>query len=267
MISTYELLTVYALFISAVSFLGGLYATKIHLSHRKNQLVLCFVAGFLLGIAVFHLIPQGIESLEDEESIEIFMFWLIAGVMITLILLRAFPSLSPDPTAMENSPKFLSKSYSWIGIAIGLSIHSVFEGIALGTSLLSSVGVWLVGFGVFVAIVLHKPLDAMSLMVTMGQSNTSLSVRRLSNIGFALVCPVSAFLTLWLFGLMGAVADQIAGRLIAVISGAFICIALSDLIPEAHFQKHNKIQLSMSFVAGVLLTYGFFLLEEITMGR
>ena len=41
----------------------------------------------------------------------------------------------------------------------------------------------------------------------------------------------------------------------AFSSGAFICIALSDLLPEAHQHRHDRFTLTIIFLVGVLFSY------------
>ena len=62
-----------------------------------------------------------------------------------------------------------NRKYSWIGLALGLSLHTLIDGMALAASVIIDAehhteGGWaLFGLGTFCAIFLHKPLDAMSI--------------------------------------------------------------------------------------------------------
>ena len=143
---------------------------------------------------------------------------------------------------------------SWLGIALGLGLHSLTEGIALGGSLrvgLSHEGVGgLAGFGVFLAILSHKPLDAFSITGTMQAAGLNRRLRMLAIMIFALICPVVAFLTFWGVGLLGESGPHVMGCGLAFAAGAFLCISLSDLLPEVHFHSHDRVKLMLSFLAG-----------------
>ena len=78
--------------------------------------------------------------------------------------------------------------------ALGLGVHTATEGIALGTSMrLESPyedGVALAGLWVFLVILLHKPLDAYSIISMMKSAGHSQRARTWTNVGFAILCPV-----------------------------------------------------------------------------
>jgi len=43
---------------------------------------------------------------------------------------------------------------------------------------------------------------------------------------------------------------------LAFSAGAFICIALSDLLPEVQFHSHDRVALTLAFLLGIGLAYG-----------
>jgi zinc and cadmium transporter len=51
------------------------------------------------------------------------------------------------------------------------------------------------------------------------------------------------------------------GAALAFSAGAFICIALSDLLPEVHFHSHDRGKLTLAFLLGIALAYGIGSLE------
>ncbi len=51
------------------------------------------------------------------------------------------------------------------------------------------------------------------------------------------------------------------GSALAFSAGVFLCISLSDLLPEIEFHSHNRIGLTVALVAGVGLSYLISLLE------
>ena len=153
---------------------------------------------------------------------------------------------------------------SWVGIALGLGLHTLTDGVALGTSIRASgsnskIGV--LGFSVFLAIVLHKPLDALSITGTMRAAGFGEHRRVLANVLFSLICPVAAFLTFWGVGLLGQWEEYVVGCALAFAAGALLCIALSDLLPEVHFHSHDRTKLTLAFFAGIGLAYMLHYLE------
>lgn len=146
---------------------------------------------------------------------------------------------------------------SWVGLALGLAVHTLIDGVALGAVMhAEGPAAGLIGIGVFLAILLHKPLDAISIVSLMAAGGWSRSARTVANVIFALMCPLGA--TLFYFG-VDVVADSrnhLVAAALAFSAGAFICIALSDLLPEVHFHSHDRGKLTLAFLLGILLAYG-----------
>jgi zinc and cadmium transporter len=135
-------------------------------------------------------------------------------------------------------------------------VHTVIDGIALGAAVGGGghAGAFL-GAGVFLAVMLHKPLDAMSITALMQTGGWSRVATGRVNLAFAVLCPLAAILFyLGLDSLSGDAAPVLAAAL-AFAAGAFVCIALSDLLPEVHFHSHDRFKLTVVFLAGIALAW------------
>ena len=55
------LLAVYCVFIVFASVMGGWLPTVIRMTHLRTQLMMSFVAGLMLGIAMLHMLPHAVE--------------------------------------------------------------------------------------------------------------------------------------------------------------------------------------------------------------
>ena len=152
---------------------------------------------------------------------------------------------------------------SWIGIFLGLAIHSLIDGGALAAHLTAdamhsndygeSVH-WLLGFGTFLGIVLHKPLDSLSITTLMAAGGWSVRSRHLVNAGYACMCPLGAVI-FYLGVQQVSYQDVILAAALAFSAGVFLCISLSDLLPEVQFHSHDRLRLSLALLVGVLLAY------------
>jgi zinc and cadmium transporter len=155
-------------------------------------------------------------------------------------------------------------SMSWLGIALGLGVHTLIDGIALGAVMQGEIAdgaTGIVGVGVFLAILLHKPLDAMSITTVMAGGGWSPQARATTNLVFALMCPLGALLFFFGVDALGDNRDYIVAAALAFSAGAFICIALSDLLPEVHFHSHDRVVLTSAFLLGIALAYAIGALE------
>lgn len=277
------LLLVYSAAIAAASLLGGLLPNVIRMTHTRTQLALSLVSGLMLGVAFYHLLPHSIVMRPVPEAIDFSVWWLVVGMVVMLLLLRAFhfhqheivPSSALETAAASSlaeahdhqhhhhghahpplgpSAPLAAHRLSWVGIAFGLGLHTLIDGIALGAALrgaeAANVGN-LLGVGVFLAILLHKPLDAMSITAVMQSGGWSDTAMKLVNIGFALLCPFGALLFYYGIDLVAIDTVDLVAAALAFAAGAFICIALSDLLPEVHFHSHDRIKLTLVFLLGV----------------
>lgn len=152
-----------------------------------------------------------------------------------------------------------------MGITVGLSLHTLLDGMALAASVHGESGhrvmFSLFGFGTFLAILLHKPLDAVSITSLMHAGGWSRKSRLWVNLGFSCMCPLGALL--FSVGLTSSTSLQqpLIDAALAFSAGIFLCISLSDLLPEMEFHAHNRLQLTVSLLAGILLAYGIRFLE------
>ena len=259
-------LTGYAVIILTVSLLGGWLPSLVHLTHTRVQVAMTFVAGLILGVAVYHLLPYSVAEIGGEHAVETAATWVMVGIVTMVLMLRFFHFHQHDFSdevdnvhAHHRHDGGAAHPLSWFGLALGLGLHSLTEGVALGASLRAGLSHGaegsLVGFGVFLAIISHKPLDALSITGTMRAAGLDRRLRLAANIIFGLICPLVAFLTFWGVGLLGQLQAQVIGCALAFAVGSFLCISLSDLLPEVHFHSHDRVKLMLSFLAGVGLIY------------
>ncbi len=268
------LLTGYSVVIIAVSLFGGWLPSIFQLTHTRTQMVTSFVAGVILCVALYYLLPHGMLEIPGEHSTETAVWWMLAGTVMMVILLRVFSFHQHDfshenhglhdHTHDHQEPGYISvHPMSWVGITMGLGLHTLTEGVTLGTSMRAGVSDNAIGLSlsVFLAIVLHKPLDALSIIGTMRAAGFSQRRRVLTNVLFSLVCPIAALLTFWGVGLLGEWEAYVVGVALSFAAGALLCIALSDLLPEVHFHSHDRTKLTLAFFAGIGLAYMLHYLE------
>ncbi|MCE2447726.1 MAG: ZIP family metal transporter [Candidatus Latescibacteria bacterium] len=267
------ILLAYSAGIFVVSFMGGKLAALGTMTHTRTQVVMSLVAGFILGIAMFHLLPHSLDRISGSEIIEKAVGWMVFGMVLMIFLLRIFhfhqhdfSSEASDLYDDHGHDHGVVHSRSLFGVAIGLGVHTVTEGIALGTSMRLGPphenDVALAGLGVFLAIMLHKPLDAYSIIGMMKSAGHSPRARTLANVGFALLCPVVAIASFGGVELLGSEEGAIVGYVLSFAAGAFLCIALSDLLPEIHFHSHDRGKLIVSLLVGIGLAYVLYYVES-----
>jgi zinc and cadmium transporter len=269
-------LLAYCAAIIAASLLGGWLPSRMRMTHTRTQIVMSLVAGLMLGVAIYHLLPHGLVQLQlsgaaGKNPIDTAAWWAMIGMVLMLLLLRLFHFHQHDFSDEEHEHHHHNHQQgahplSWVGIALGLGLHTLIDGVALGASVSgggdhgASAGFSWVGLGVFLAILLHKPLDALSITSLMQAGGWSRRAMGFANLGFATLCPLGALLFVWGLGLLDNQA-YVVGCALAFSAGVFLCISLGDLLPEVHFHSHDRVVLTLAFLVGICLAYALRFVE------
>lgn len=276
------LVGIYSLLIVAASLLGGALPGRIALTHSRMQHTISFVGGLMLGIAVFHLLPHAVAIL-GTRGVDRAATGVMCGIVVMFFLLRAFhfhqhevPEVGgcghdhDHDHDLDHGGRGPEKGghgvheLGWLGVFLGLGLHTLIDGVALGASMQADAvhpntwGLW--GVGTFAAILLHKPLDAVSITSLMAAAGWSARWRGLVNLVFAAMCPLGIGLFLLGSGVMSG-DQRLIGDALAFSAGVFLCISLSDLLPEMELHSHHKLSLSAMLAAGILLAWGLRFLE------
>lgn len=257
------------------SLAGGGLPSIFRLTHTRLQTCISFIAGLMLGMALLHLIPHGIE---ETKSVDRAVSWALGGFLVMFSLQRVFHYHQhglPEEAhatcgdahahAHAHAPAPLPAGrHSWAGVAAGMAVHSLLDGVALAAAALagghSTLG--MVGFGTALAVILHKPFDALAVLTLMHTDGCSARLRRTVNVAFALVAPLGAVLALAGWGHHAEAHRAAVGCAVAFCGGGFLCIACSDLLPELHFHTHDRLRLSLALAAGLGVSIGVGWLEH-----
>lgn len=267
------LLTIYCFLVLFASLIGGWLLMIVRPTHTRLQIAISLVAGLMLGIALLHFLPDADEQL---HSLDQTAGWMLGGFLVMFFLQRFshfhhHDSAEGDPEDCDHghiarddhdhghhAHTLADKSaqqLSWVGTALGLTLHSLLDGLALAASVESGAHghLRLAGLGVALVVILHKPFDAMAISTLMTASGSSLFSRHVLNGLFALASPVGALL--FYFGASRFANSDAAflGWALAFCAGTFLCIASSDLLPELQFHSHDRLKLSIALLAGLTI--------------
>jgi zinc and cadmium transporter len=285
--------------VCAASVAGGAVAIRIRLGHRALQFALSAVAGVMLGVACFHMLPhafmaRGPSAVATHDGIEPVMIAAVLGFIVMFVLARFLDhhrhepvdAVDPDGGAHACSHGHHAHAHShphgaapdhagagapavlgrggWIGAFAGLGLHSALEGIAIAAAI--ELGAReghgaLAGFATVLVVLLHKPFDAMTLSTMLAAAGASAARRHVMNVVFAAIVPLGA--AAFALGMRGD-SSGILGLALAFSAGTFLCIAAADLLPELQFHSHDRLGLTAALVAGLGIAWGIGRLEAAT---
>ena len=272
--STFTYLLVYSAAVVLASLMGGCLPVLGRVSHSRLQLYLSLSAGVMLGAAFFHVMPEAIEYTSSVS----FGWWLALSVVGLFCIERFIAPHSHEPSGEEAGKKTNEYDHDhdhagpepssvagWMAV-LGLTVHTFINGIGLGAAVQTDVkdGVaWaLPGLSMFLAIVLHKPADALAISTLLRRSGVPLKRIGLVQFGFAVFVPLGACAFYLTRGEIDRqLQNQFTGIALALSAGTFLVIALSDLLPEVQVHRHDRIPLFLALVLGVGLMAVIALLE------
>ena len=277
------LLVIYCGLVVAASVTGGQISQLIRLTHLRTQLLMSGVGGLMIGIAMMHLLPQAAVALQSPSKMGA---GALIGLVAMFLLIRLFPTHDHSHTGQPSScdhdhvgePADLhqhdhdhthqhapGRGITWLGLFVGLTLHTVVDGVALAASVLNEAGhatLLPAGLATFLAVALHKPLDSFAITSLMNQQRWTPAAQNIANLAFSLSCPIgaAAFYVGTMnyggmnYGGMGyGGSPEMLGWGLAVSGGFFIGIALADLLPEVAFHRHDKGILTAALLGGVTL--------------
>jgi zinc and cadmium transporter len=282
------LLVIYCAFVLLASLFGGWLPIVVRLTHTRLQVAISLVAGLMLGIALLHFLPDASEQL---GSIDRTVGWMLAGFLTMFFLQRFFhfhhhdlPEGDPEDCCHEEEAarsheqehhhdhdhdhddghdhehghhahtlaEKSAQQLSWVGTALGLTLHSLLDGLALAAAVeATGTGRGIAGLATALAVILHKPFDAMAVSTLMTAGGSSRSSRHLLNALFSLATPLGV--VLFHIGAHHIAASNAVflGCALAFCAGTFLCIASSDLLPELQFHSHDRLKLSIALLLGI----------------
>jgi len=198
------------------------------------RLTISFGAGFMLAAAMLAMIP---ESLKITNQAPLFF---LAGYLTLHFFEHTI--VHHFHFGEETHSDAMVNPLAGISSIFGLSMHTLFDGISIGTGFMISTKLGLLIFG---AVVLHKIPEGFTISSIMLASGRG---RR----GALFASSILAFSTI-----LGAVLISFFGHVVRFAlpfsAGVTFYIAASDLVPIINEQR--SIRLSFSFFAGILVFY------------
>jgi len=205
-------------------------------SDKLLSLSLGFAAGIMLGISTFSLIPESIELGN--------LYYCAVGFIGGAIFLGLIDYILPH--IHKNEAKYDEYKKMGYFIAIGIAVHNLPEGIAIGVSNEVST---VMGFYMAVSIGIHNIAEGLSVAMPLRLSPNMKKTR------IVFITTITGLATL--FGtFIGTAIVSLSTFFISVslafAAGAMIYITSAELIPKSH-RSHGKYA-NIGVIAGILLS-------------
>jgi ZIP family zinc transporter/zinc and cadmium transporter len=219
---------------------GGLVLVRAKGVERYLRYFVALGAGFLMATALLEMMPEGLRLNANSSLGPILIMAGYCAVHLLEHTMNAHFHFGEETHAGE----FVSR-HTGNSVLAGLSLHALFDGVAIGSGFL--VSGWL-GWLIFLAILLHKAPEGFTMASVMLASGRSRTTALYSAIALAAATLagvlVIELIPSWLpYGL-------------PISAGVAFYVAATDLVPEVN--REPGIRMALVFFAGV---GGFLLLR------
>lgn len=214
---------------------GGLFALRFR---DKLHMILGFTAGAVIAVSFFDLLPESLSLGSKFYSSHLITAVIAIGFLFYMVLDRmALLHFHSGETKMKGKGNLAAGS---------LSVHSFFDGIAIGLAFQISHSV---GIFVAVAVIAHDFSDGLNTVsiVLRNKGNTKDAFKWLLADSIA---PVLGVVSTLFFQL----PENAFSLVLAVLCGFFFYIGASDLLPESQ-HEHPSLWTTITTLVGVGVIY------------
>lgn len=234
----------YALALVAATMVSGAVPLVFQSKGRKTEVLLAFSAGIMLGAAFTQMIPEAIHI--GHGDFLPLSFTLVGALTMYLLERFVVTHICEEP---EEGCEVHDHETLGVVAFLGLSIHTLFDGVALGSSFIAGIGMV-----VFLAIIAHKIPSSLALGTILVHAGYRRRTVLLLLLAFALTVPLGA-------GIYFAIdshleIEGLTAWVLAFSAGTFLYLALADLLPQVHRKSGLRLPTISALVIGVLVMYG-----------
>ncbi len=211
-----------------------------------------FSAGVMLGVSIFELLPEAINSIGIRTAGFFFLVGMITVALIDFFIPHEYmherSSSDTEGVPIDNSsnPRLMRTG---LLMAVGIAIHNLPEGFVTITGSLYSIELGLI---LAIAIALHNIPEGLSVAIPIYAASNNR--RKAFGISFisGLAEPIGAIIGLTIILSLGMVNEEIILISLAFVAGIMTFISLDELLPTAHETCNNNGNATHIVTAGIL---------------
>ena len=207
-------------------------------SNKFLSFILAFASGLMLAIICFDLIPEAMEI----ASLAVILLGILLGILTMIIC---------DTLVKEkfsNKKEMNSLLRTGIIISIGLALHNIPEGLAIGTGFQASINL---GLSLAIVIAIHDVPEGISMAVPMKKGGMSKG----KVIFYVIMSGISTGIGALVGHLVGGISESIIAASLSFAAGAMLYIVSGELTPEANNMykgRMNAIGNILGFILGII---------------
>ena len=194
-------------------------------SKRFSAVLMGLSGGLMLSIVFFDMLPEALES----AGWLLTLIWFAVGAAVLFTVNKLVPHhdvATSDDTKLIDDLKQKRLVRSGLLLALGIAVHNLPEGLALGSGLVSQAAF---GIGLAVLLFVHNIPEGMGLAIPLKLGRVSYGKIFLVAVLAALPMAVGACVG----ALIGNISPVFLAGCVSFGGGAMLYLTLSELIPQA----------------------------------
>lgn len=217
-------------------------------SNKFLSFILSFAAGLMMAVICFDLIPEALGLSQITEVIIGIVLGIIVMIFCDLIVDKIFSKkivLNQDTNKVSNN---LLKT--GIIVSIGLAIHNIPEGLAIGSGFEASLKL---GFSLAIAICFHDIPEGISMALPM--KNGGMKAYKI--MFYVILSGIATGVGALIGSIVGKISEQIIAIALSFAAGAMLYIVSGELIPESNSLYKGRISAlgnMIGFIIGICVT-------------
>lgn len=231
---------IFGLLAGVVTGVGALISISIaRITDKVLSLSLGFASGIMIGISALSLIPSSLEMANQYIAVVGF----VAGALFLLLVDITMPHIHKIDTECS---RYAKMGYF---IALGITLHNLPEGIAIGAANEVSHEM---GLLTALTIGLHNIAEGLCVAMPLCLGN----VRKSRVVLITTLTGLSTLLGTWIGMAVGVISPLLIAFFLAFAAGAMIYISSDELIPKSH-STHNEfanVGILSGFIIALLLS-------------
>ena len=206
--------------------IGGIIGVKFKNPSKKFlSFILAFASGLMLAIVCFDLLPEAFNLTNLPTAFLGIFLGIVIMIICDLLVDKKFNRFKDSQNALLKTG---------IVVSIGLALHNLPEGLAIGSGFGASIKL---GLSLAIAICLHDIPEGISMAVPMKNGGMEKS----KVIFYVVLSGITTGIGAFLGALVGGISQNIIAMCLAFAAGAMIYIVSGELTPEANNLYHGRI--------------------------
>ena len=215
--------------------IGGLIGVNLKSNSNKFLgFILSFASGLMMAIICFDLLPEAMEI----ASLAVILLGILTMIICDTLVKEKF----------SNKKEMNSLLRTGIIISIGLALHNIPEGLAIGTGFQASINL---GLSLAIVIAIHDVPEGISMAVPMKKGGMS----KEKVIFYVIMSGISTGIGALVGHLVGGISESIIATSLSFAAGAMLYIVSGELTPEANNMykgRMNAIGNILGFILGII---------------